>query len=140
MRLTLAAPIEKWDEAIPLGNGLIGGLLWGKGNELRLSLDRGDLWDLRQHPIYARPDFTYATVVARAQAGQADQLNKEIAHSSDYPTKLPGARLVVTLDPKFQANAPSGRSTSAQPTPNVSSANRAPPPFCCCRIRRRSST
>ena len=50
MRLTLAAPIEKWDEAIPLGNGLLGGLLWGKGNELRLSLDRGDLWDLRQHP------------------------------------------------------------------------------------------
>lgn len=105
MRLTLASPIEKWDEAIPLGNGLIGGLLWGKGNELRLSLDRGDLWDLRQHPIYARPDFNYATVVARAQAGQADQLNKEFAHSSDYPTKLPGARLVVTLDPKFQARA-----------------------------------
>lgn len=103
MRLTLAAPIEKWDEAIPLGNGLLGGLLWGKGNELRLSLDRGDLWDLRQHPIYARPEFNYATVVARAQSGQADQLNKEIAHSSDYPTKLPGAQLVVTLDPKFQA-------------------------------------
>ncbi len=105
MLLTLEAPIEKWDEAIPLGNGIIGGLLWGKGNELRLSLDRGDLWDLRQHPIYARPEFTYATVVARAQAGQADQLNKEFAHTSDFPTKLPGARLVVTLDPKFQARA-----------------------------------
>ena len=62
MRLTLAAPIEKWDESIPLGNGLVGGLLWGKGNELRLSLDRGDLG---QHPINARPEFNYATVVAR---------------------------------------------------------------------------
>ena len=105
MRLTLAAPIEKWDESIPLGKGLIGSLLWGKGNELRLSLDRGDLWDLRQHPIYARPEFNYATVVARAQSGQADQLNREFARSSDFPTKLPGARLVVTLDPKFQARA-----------------------------------
>ena len=63
MRLTLEAPIEKWDEAIPLGNGLLGGLLWGKGNELRLSLDRGDLWDPRQHPISSqlRSDFPRIT-------------------------------------------------------------------------------
>ena len=31
------------DEAVPLGNGLMGGLLWGGGSTLRLSLDRGDL-------------------------------------------------------------------------------------------------
>ena len=103
MRLTLDAPIEKWDEAIPLGNGLLGGLLWGKDNELRLSLDRGDLWDLRQHPIYTRPEFNYATVVARAQSGQAALLNQEYAQASDFPTKLPGARLVVTLDPSLKA-------------------------------------
>jgi len=105
MRLTLNAPIAKWDEAIPLGNGLLGGLLWGAGNELRLSLDRGDLWDLRQHPIYARPEFNYATVVAHAQSGRTDALNKEFAHPSDFPTKLPGARLVVTLATEFQARA-----------------------------------
>lgn len=45
--LVLAAPITTWDEAIPLGNGLLGGLLWGEKNTLRLSLDRGDLWDER---------------------------------------------------------------------------------------------
>ncbi|MBI5692096.1 MAG: hypothetical protein HZC55_18605 [Verrucomicrobia bacterium] len=103
MRLTLEAPIEKWDEAIPLGNGLVGGLLWGQGNEIRLSLDRGDLWDLRPHPIYARPDFNYATVVAHAQSGRTAALNQEFAHPSDFPTKLPGARLVVKLAPEFQA-------------------------------------
>jgi alpha-L-fucosidase 2 len=105
MRLTLEAPIAKWDEAIPLGNGLLGGLLWGQGNELRLSLDRGDLWDLRQHPIYARPEFNYATVVAHAQSGRTDALNTEFARPSDFPTKLPGARLVVTLAPELQARA-----------------------------------
>ena len=26
---------------------LLGGLLWGEGQTIRLSLDRGDLWDLR---------------------------------------------------------------------------------------------
>ena len=47
--LRLAAPIRRWDEAIPLGNGLTGGLLWGGRDVLRLSLDRGDLWDERTH-------------------------------------------------------------------------------------------
>jgi alpha-L-fucosidase 2 len=105
MRLTLEAPIDRWDEAIPLGNGLLGGLLWGTGNELRLSLDRGDLWDLRPHPIYVHPDFNYATVVAHAKAGETDQLNKQFARPCDFPTKLPGARLVVTLDPTLRARS-----------------------------------
>src|ERR1039458_7421212 len=26
----LQAPIKTWDEALPLGNGLLGGLLWGE--------------------------------------------------------------------------------------------------------------
>jgi len=36
-----------WDEAIPLGNGMLGALVWQKDNKLRISLDRADLWDLR---------------------------------------------------------------------------------------------
>ncbi|MCX6983539.1 MAG: hypothetical protein NT118_02145 [Lentisphaerae bacterium] len=42
LNLKLDAPIKTWDEAIPLGNGLMGGLLWGNDNLLRLSLDRGE--------------------------------------------------------------------------------------------------
>ncbi|MEN7550969.1 glycoside hydrolase family 95-like protein [Rapidithrix thailandica] len=38
---------SRWDEALPLGNGMVGALLWQKGKNLRLSLDRADLWDLR---------------------------------------------------------------------------------------------
>ena len=47
--LKLKAPVSRWDDALPLGNGLMGGLLWGEGTMLRLSLDRGDLWDERTH-------------------------------------------------------------------------------------------
>ena len=36
-----------WDEAIPLGNGMIGNLVWLKNGKLRFSLDRADIWDLR---------------------------------------------------------------------------------------------
>ena len=56
----LTAPIATWDEAIPLGNGLMGGLLWGETNLIRLSLDRGDLWDERPAPGDPLGSFTYA--------------------------------------------------------------------------------
>ncbi len=36
-----------WDEAMPLGNGMVGNLVWQKDSKLRFSLDRADLWDLR---------------------------------------------------------------------------------------------
>ena len=31
--LDLAAPVERWDEGIPLGNGGAGALLWGGGRK-----------------------------------------------------------------------------------------------------------
>ena len=55
----LQAPITTWDEAVPLGNGLLGGLVWGETNTLRLSLDRGDLWDERPAPGNPLGQFTY---------------------------------------------------------------------------------
>jgi alpha-L-fucosidase 2 len=96
-QLNLTAPVDKWDEAIPLGNGLTGGLLWGGGNVINISLDRGDLWDLRPHPGFSTPGFTYETVRRMVLAGETDTLNKQYARANDYPTKLPGCRLVLTL-------------------------------------------
>jgi hypothetical protein len=77
-QLKLQAQIDKWDEAIPLGNGLTGGLLWGEGNEIRLSLDRGDIWDNRAHPGFTAPGFTYDVVREMANSGKTDLLNKQV--------------------------------------------------------------
>jgi len=104
-KLNLKAPILKWDEAIPLGNGMTGGLLWGEANEIRLSLDRGDLWDLRAHPGFTEPGFTYETVRRMALAGKTDSLNKKYARANDFPTKLPGCRLVLTLPEERKAQS-----------------------------------
>lgn len=85
--LRLSAPIRTWDEALPLGNGLLGGLLWGEGSTLRLSLDRGDLWDERPH----------------AEPGWWKQRNWKVGGDWDgpyggvTPTKLPAGRLEVVL-------------------------------------------
>lgn len=97
MRLQLSGPIESSLDAIPLGNGLCGGLLWGKGTNVYLSLDRGDLWDLRPHPGYTNAAFTYQTVMEMAQAKRTAELNRQFAKVSLFPTKVPGARLVFEL-------------------------------------------
>ena len=97
MLLDLPGEIATSLDAIPLGNGLSGGLLWGKGTSVYLSLDRGDLWDLRPHPSYTDPSFTYKTVVEMAHAKRTGELNKQYAKPNVFPTKVPGARLVVEL-------------------------------------------
>ena len=104
--LHLAGPIETWDEAIPLGNGLTGGLLWGEGSTINLSLDRGDLWDERLPEIYLQQDWNYATIKRLvAERDQAQMVRRFDApyEQVPYPTKLPGGRLVLTLDPARQA-------------------------------------
>jgi len=104
--LVLEAPIARWDEALPLGNGLTGGLLWGEGNVLRLSLDRGDLWDERLPEMLQREDWTYATMKRLQAAGDQATMVEMFDNPYNaipYPTKLPGGRLEIELAPPAEA-------------------------------------
>ncbi|MCJ7681556.1 MAG: glycoside hydrolase family 95 protein, partial [Candidatus Aminicenantes bacterium] len=47
---------ERWDEGIPLGNGVLGGILWSREGRMRLAVDRIDLWDLRLQEEMHGPD------------------------------------------------------------------------------------
>jgi alpha-L-fucosidase 2 len=100
--LVLEAPITTWDEAVPLGNGLMGGLLWGEGSTLRLSLDRGDLWDERPavEPLWWK-SRTYARAAERIAAQDYATVNQwwDSPYNGVTPTKLPAGRLEVTLAP-----------------------------------------
>ncbi len=120
-KLDLAAPIDRWDEAIPLGNGLLGGLLWGGGGNsestIKLSLDRGDLWDNRLPDALKADDWTYATIQRLVAAGDQPTLNRmfdEPYEAFAYPTKLPGGRLELDLAPA--ANSPNARSAKLKPS------------------------
>ncbi|WP_264551972.1 glycosyl hydrolase family 95 catalytic domain-containing protein [Flavobacterium sp. N2038] len=86
--LVLQAPVNSWDEAIPLGNGLTGGLLWGEKNLIRLSLDRGDLWDERTNG----PKEWWKTQTW-AKGGNM----WEDAYYGSTPTKLPAGAVEFTL-------------------------------------------
>lgn len=103
--LTLPAPIRRWDNALPLGNGLTGGLLWGEGAELRLSLDRGDLWDERGNADVYDPARNLQTklksIRERDRATWAKYFD-DTYHNSPW-TKIPGARLVMTLPEGLRA-------------------------------------
>jgi len=99
----LQAPIKTWDEAIPLGNGLLGGLLWGEDHTLRLSLDRGDLWDERPSKRFleVRDRFNWATMQRLVAENRMAELNDIFDSNYEYdapPTKLPAGRLEITLD------------------------------------------
>jgi len=94
------APLSDWEHGIPLGNGLTGGLLWGNRHTINLSLDRGDLWDLRVPAIVKRPDWTYANLqklVRERNVARIHQLFDDPYDKIAYPTKLPAGRLVLTF-------------------------------------------
>lgn len=106
--LSLEAPIDTWDEALPLGNGLIGALVWGKDQTIRISLDRGDLWDRRRPEVYDQPGWNYATMQRLKAEGNQAEMNRLFDIPYDtiaYPTKLPAGRVELTLPPAFAARA-----------------------------------
>lgn len=97
--LTLPAPIRRWDCALPLGNGLTGGLLWGEGSTLNLSLDRGDLWDERSDNDYDPAKRTLATMIEAYKNQDRATWDKYLVNPNKTLkwTKIPGGRLVITL-------------------------------------------
>lgn len=97
--------IDRWDEGMPLGNGTLGVLVWGDGNRIRLSLDRGDLWDLRRPKVTMSPAWTWKTMRELKEGGDHGrhvELFDRPYEAYPYPTKLPGGRAELVLDERFR--------------------------------------
>ena len=101
-------PVTTWDEALPLGNGLLGALVWGDGKPLRISLDRSDLWDLRPVPEFHAPDYTFATLRQWKEEGRIKDIRRvyEEPYHRPAPTKIPAGRIEITFgdDARFAAS------------------------------------
>lgn len=90
-----------WDEAIPLGNGLVGSLVWQKGNNLRMSIDRSDLWDLRTSPEFKGEEFTFTWLYNQVKKGDYAPVQKKLDfpyNGYPGPSKIPGAGLEFSLE------------------------------------------
>ncbi len=90
-----------WDEAVPLGNGLTGALLWQKDGKLRLGLDRADLWDLRPVKEFESPNHTYKFICDQViNKKDLEPVYRIIDDRTTYdpaPTKIPAGAIEIDV-------------------------------------------
>ncbi|ODS82720.1 MAG: hypothetical protein ABS46_08045 [Cytophagaceae bacterium SCN 52-12] len=91
---------QVWDEAIPLGNGTLGALVWEKEKVLRLSLDRADIWDLRPMKGLHRPEFSFEWVRSKVLENDYKPVQENFDAPYDRepaPSKIPAGALEFTI-------------------------------------------
>lgn len=93
-RLEFTKLAPRWDEGIPLGNGMLGSLAWEKNGKLRLSLDRADLWDERKALDLSKLNFKWVEQqVLKDDYKPVQKIGDWPYDNMPYPTKLPAAAL-----------------------------------------------
>jgi alpha-L-fucosidase 2 len=95
-KLTFSDLADTWDEAIPLGNGTVGALVWQKDGKLRLSLDRADLWDLRPMENLNFEDYGFDWVKEQWEKDTYKNVQERYDVPYDQlpaPSKIPGGAL-----------------------------------------------
>jgi alpha-L-fucosidase 2 len=97
--LHFTTPVTTWDEALPLGNGIMGSLIWGDGHPLRISLDRADLWDTRAVPEFQGPDYKFSVMKQWHEQGRVKDLLRvyEEPYGRAAPTKIPAGRIELNF-------------------------------------------
>jgi hypothetical protein len=97
-----------WDEAVPLGNGMVGALVWQKGEKLRFSLDRSDLWDQRPMKGLHRKEFSYQWVYEQVKKNDYKIVQDYFDAPYDReaaPTKIPGGALEFNISNWGEVNS-----------------------------------
>lgn len=85
---------KRWDEAMPLGNGMLGALIWQKDGKLRISLDRADLWDERMAVDISKFNFKWVQQhVEKNEYDTVHRLGDDPYEAFPYPTKIPAGAL-----------------------------------------------
>lgn len=95
--------LPEWQDGLPIGNGQIGAQCWGDTSSLKLTLDRGDVWDLRYEPNRGE-NYNYVTLREFVRNGQRDRIQKELSPdvnplASRLPSHIVAGRLEIRLSP-----------------------------------------
>ncbi|MGO4878884.1 glycoside hydrolase N-terminal domain-containing protein [Pedobacter psychrotolerans] len=107
LKLWYQQPAEKWVEALPLGNGKLGAMVYGKVDEELLQLNESTLWSGGPVPQSVNPDaLKYLPQIREAllqhqDYGLADQLTRKMQgyYSQSY---LPMGDVIIKQDLKGQ--------------------------------------
>ena len=94
--INLTGPIPRWDEAIPLGNGILGSLFWGPMEHLRISVDIAGLW-LRRRPE-EKLDKEFGNFQHQLADYPAHTLHETIPHFHDTPKRFVDFQRAVAED------------------------------------------
>ncbi len=97
-----------WDEGIPLGNGMLGALIWKKEDKLRISLDRADLWDLRPMENLETDKWKFSWVYDQWKKNKYKNVQNQFDKPYDQlpaPTKIPAGALEFDLGPYGDPNS-----------------------------------
>jgi alpha-L-fucosidase 2 len=87
---------KTWDEAMPLGNGMVGQLVWQKNGNLRFSMDRADLWDLRPMENIDFDKWKFDDVYEHWRKGEYEKVQKvfdDPYNKLPAPSKIPAGAL-----------------------------------------------
>ena len=91
---------KTWDEGIPLGNGMLGALIWEKDGRLRFSLDRADLWDMRPLKNLDKPEWSFKWVQEQWKNDTYEEVQKVLDIPYDErpaPSKIPGGAIEFNI-------------------------------------------
>ncbi|MFZ9981265.1 MAG: glycosyl hydrolase family 95 catalytic domain-containing protein [Cyclobacteriaceae bacterium] len=87
-----------WDESLPMGNGMLGAMLWHKGSNVRMALDRADLWDERSVVDFSVLNFKWVREQVLNSNYKAVQQYGDVPYEEiPWPTKIPGAALEFNM-------------------------------------------
>lgn len=99
-------PASRWEQGIPMGNGTLGTVVWGGGEHpLRLSLDRADIWEIRN--VTTDPStFNWKTFTAYLETEDKGQIDAFIGPEpgKPYPTRFAVGRLEVGFQGKVTSH------------------------------------
>lgn len=106
LKLSINKTIRRWDDALPIGNGDLGCLIWGSSRALRFSIDKSGIWDCSNSPELDK-DFNYANLKMLVANKNQRELNRifDDCYLNPTPTKLPTGRIVVDLKRRSKVNS-----------------------------------
>jgi alpha-L-fucosidase 2 len=96
-QLSVASLPTRSSHGLPLANGLLGALIWAEGEDVIVSLDRTDLWDLSDIPEFSGPDYTLEHLATCVDANDMATIaaRYEAPYHRPAPTKLPAGRIRI---------------------------------------------
>lgn len=96
-------PAKRWNEALPLGNGRMGAMDYGQGEEAIIQLDESSFWSGGPSDSNNRPECRelleeIRSALLKEDYGKADRLGHDfVGNKNNYGTNMPVGNLCMKL-------------------------------------------